>query len=528
MIAQNRNNGTRGEKVAKNMLFAIAAQAFMVIVNFVLRKVFLMILDETYLGLNGLFSDLLSMLSLAELGFGTSIVFSLYKPLAENDTEAVKSLMRYFRNVYRAVAAFVAGAGLLLTPWLQFFISEIPDIPGGLNYIRLVYIINVVNSASSYLFIYHASLLYADQKKYTELLITSVVKLAAAVLQIITLLLTRSYIAYIIIMVVSTVTQNAAVSIYARREYPYLKDKNVCKPDSGTRKTIAGNVRAMLLHKLGAVVIFSTDSIIISKFISLATVGIYSNYMLIRKALLSVIEPMFNAITAGFGNLNACENDEKKYAAFNNLLFFSAWLFGFCGISMFCIYNAFIEVWLGGDRLFDTKTVLLIVISFYLYCIRLPLGTARDACGLFRRDMWKPVFESVINIVLSVWWVKLFGISGVVLGTIASTVLVPLWVEPLVVYKYGLKKNPLRFFGRFFVYTAVTAGAGILTWLLCGLMPGGIVGILLRCCVCVIVPNCIFFVLSFRMPEFKYLLGFAKGYAGKLLSGMKRGGHDNE
>ena len=216
----------RIDQVAKNAKFALLSQMLLVIANFVVRRVFLMTLGEEYLGLSGLFTDILSMLSMAELGFGTSIVFSLYKPLAQKDTEKIKSLMKLFRLAYRCVGLFILTAGCALTPFLDFFVKEMPEeIPEA--QIQVIYLLNVLNSGLSYFFIYKASLLFADQKKYVETIITAVAKLAAAGLQVGVLLLTVNYFLYLGIMIVATLGQNVMVSLQTNRMYPYLKEKMV-------------------------------------------------------------------------------------------------------------------------------------------------------------------------------------------------------------------------------------------------------------------------------------------------------------
>ena len=294
------------------MKFALLCQATSVIVNFVLRKVFVATLGEEYLGLNGLFSDILSMLSLAELGFGTSIIFSLYKPVAEENTEKIKSLMRLYRNIYTAVGLFVLIAGTSLAPRLDLFVKEMPDIA----HIRLIYLLNVFNTAVSYFFVYKASLLFADQKKYVELIINTAVKTVCAVLQIAVLLTLRNYLVYLALMIFGTVVQNLLISHQTDKRYPYLKDKNIRPLEKEDKDTIRTNVGAMAFHKFGSVVIFSTDSILTAKLVSVAAVGLYSNYMLIRKAVLMVIETMFHGITSGMGNLNAAESNEKNTKPF--------------------------------------------------------------------------------------------------------------------------------------------------------------------------------------------------------------------
>lgn len=493
---------SRVERVAQNVKFAAISQLMLVLSNFVVRKVFIMMLGEEYLGLSGLFSDILSMLSLAELGFGTSIVFSLYKPLAEGNTEKIKSLMDLFKKVYQVIGIFVLAAGVSLTPFLGFFVKEMPqDIP----YIEWIYILNVVNTGVSYFFIYKASLLFADQKKYVEMIINTVVKLISAALQLLVLLFTRNYILYLCLIICATFLQNVVVSLKVDRMYPFLKDKQIQKLEPEDTAVIKRNVGAMVFHKIGHVAVFSTDSIIMAKFVSVAAVGIYSNYMLIRKALINVIDLFFVSIAASMGNVNACETDEKKYEVYGHVYFLSAWMFGFICICLLCLYTPFITLWLGEEYLLPFSTVFVIVLNFYMYCMRMPVNNTKEAMGLFWNDRFKPIFEVIVNLVVSIVLVRQFGIDGVLWGTLISTVTVPFLVEPYVLYKRGLKKRVSEYYIRYFGYLGITAAAAVITAGLCGLTSSGVEGFLVKMAICAIVPNVIYLVVYHRTKDFQYL-----------------------
>lgn len=506
---------SRVERVAKNIKFAMFCQALMVLVNLVVRRAFTAALGREYLGLNGLFADLLSMLSLAELGFGTSILFSLYKPVAQGDTEKIKSLMSLYRKAYCVVGLVVLVAGLALTPFLEFFVKEMPpDIPC----IRLIYALNVVNSSLSYFFIYKATLLFAYQQKYVEVLLTTGVKLAAGILQIAVLLGTQNYFLYLGVVLISTLGQNIAISLQVDRMYPYLREKDVRPLDSGEKQIIRRNVTAMVFHKCGDVAVFGTDSILMAKFVSVAAVGLYSNYMLIRKALITVIDLCFGAITSGMGNLNAVETLENKRAAFQRINFFAAWLFGWMSICLLWLYNPFITLWLGEDYLFPFPVVFLIVLNFYTACMRIPLNTARNSMGLFWNDRYKPLAEVVVNLVASVLLAQRMGIAGILLGTVISTLAVPFWIEPMVVYRKGLGQSPLGYFLRYLWYLAVTVLAAAATGALCSLLPQGGAGFAGKMAMCAFIPNGIFLGAYFWTSDFKYLLN-----VGRRLLGRARG-----
>ena len=341
-----------GESTAKNVKFTVLSELVLAGLKFVSRRVFVLLLGKEYLGLNGLFTDILSMLSLAELGFGVSITYSLYGPVAREDRELIKSLIRLYRRIYQGVSLVVLAVGVSLTPFLPFFVREMPaDIPN----ISLIYILNVVNASVSYLFTYKSTLLYVYQKKYIDGMIRAIVTLFATVVQIVTLMLTGNYVYYLYLSIGATLIQNIVISIKADKRYPYLKEKKVSPLPGTILQDIRRNVSAMILHRIGSVAVFGTDNFLIAKFVGIVTTGLYSNYMMIRGFLNVVINALFSGITPVMGKLNATETKVQKQEAFRCLNFFAAWLLGWMSICLFWLYDPFIHIWLGG-RLSVTQT----------------------------------------------------------------------------------------------------------------------------------------------------------------------------
>ncbi|MBP5273938.1 MAG: hypothetical protein ILO36_03260 [Abditibacteriota bacterium] len=524
MKTGKNNNPSRLDNIAKNMKFALLCQFLVMLVSFFSRRIFVDILGKEYLGLNSVFGDVLNLLSLAELGFADAMLYSLYKPVATNDTEKVKSLMGLFRKVYVFVGIFILTAGSLISPVSPFFVTEMKT---PVDNIWFIFLLNVINTGVSYFFIYRATLLFADQKKYVEVIITTTVRTLAAGVQIAVLMLYGDYILYLAVSILATLALNVWITLQTNRMYPYLREKKVAPLLKEDVLVIRRNVFAMLLHKVGGVIIFFTDTIIMAKFVNVAAVGIYSNYMVIRMGLLGVIHPLFNSITGTMGNLNATETEERKRAAFENVMFFSAWLFGCICVTLAVLFNPFIVLWMDSETMaFGNMIVLLIVVNLYLYCMRLPVGSARNTMGLFHIDKYKVIPESVLNLALSVWWAKLWGIPGVLWGTIASTLLVPFWVEPWVVYRWGFKKSCLGFFVRYTAYFLVTALAYLACSYLCRFTHGGVLGLFEKLLVCIAACNLIYFLAYNRLREFRYLLETVRDQAGKL-PGLRGRKNDN-
>ena len=492
----------RSKSSAKNLVVALIGQAFGLIISFIARIIFVKFLSDEYLGLNGLFTNLLTMLSLVELGVGSALVYSLYKPLADGDNEKVKSLMDLYRKAYNIIGGVVLIIGILFIPFYRYLISEVPSI----SHLDFIYILFVLNTAISYFYSYKRSLIICDQKRYIATIYRYVFYFLLNVFQIIVLFLTHNYILYLITQVVFTWLENICISIKADRMYPYLKDKNIKKLDKKELNTISKNVRAMLFHKIGGVVVNSTDNILISKLVGLIAVGMYLNYYLITSALDTITAQFFNAITASVGNLGACTNSKKVKETFNTTFFLNYLIYGVITVCLLILFNPFIEVWLGKKYLFDFGVVLVITICFYLKGIRKTCLTFKDALGLFWQDRYKPIIESIINLVASIILGIKYGVLGIFMGTIISTVTTSLWIEPYVLYKYYFKENIIDYLYRFIKYTLVV----VLTYLIVQkivilISINGILGLLIKGVVSLILSILIMTIVFIKTNEIKHV-----------------------
>lgn len=492
----------RSKSSAKNLVVALIGQAFGLIISFIARIIFVKFLSDEYLGLNGLFTNLLTMLSLVELGVGSALVYSLYKPLADGDNEKVKSLMDLYRKAYNIIGGVVLIIGILFIPFYRYLISEVPSI----SHLDFIYILFVLNTAISYFYSYKRSLIICDQKRYIATIYRYVFYFLLNVFQIIVLFLTHNYILYLITQVVFTWLENICISIKADRMYPYLNDKNIKKLDKKELNTISKNVRAMLFHKIGGVVVNSTDNILISKLVGLIAVGMYSNYYLITSALDTITAQFFNAITASVGNLGACTNSKKVKETFNTTFFLNYLIYGVITVCLLILFNPFIEVWLGKKYLFDFGVVLVITICFYLKGIRKTCLTFKDALGLFWQDRYKPIIESIINLVASIILGIRYGVLGIFMGTIISTVTTSLWIEPYVLYKYYFKENIIDYLYRFIKYTLVV----VLTYLIVQkivilISINGILGLLIKGVVSLILSILIMTIVFIKTNEIKHM-----------------------
>ena len=446
-----------------NAIVNIGGQFLTMLLNFIGRMVFIRYLSAAYLGVNGLFTDILSILNFAELGIGTAMIYSMYEPAAHNDEQKLARLMNLYKWMYRAVAASVLLFGLILLPFLPVLIKG----GEGIEHIRLIYMMYVINSASSYLMNYKNSIYQAYQKSYvraTWALVFDVIRVAG---QIVVLILTRNFILYLLVQLVAQFMPNIIISVKADREYPYLKH---CRelPDKEERSGILKNIGAMSIHKLATVIVNNTDSLLMSSFIGLTAVGIYSNYRMVIINVQNIIVKLLSAFTGSVGNLSASEEPAKVYRIYREMDFMFFVLNAYFAAGMFILINPFIAIFFGGQYCFSTVTVALIITSFFITGLRRVNLIFREGMGLFWNDRYKAVAESIINLVVSLLLVKPFGIAGIVGGTIVSTVTTCAWIEPYVLMKHGIKEEwqarLRRYFAEYAEHCALTAAISAAGW----------------------------------------------------------------
>ncbi len=437
------------QAVGRNIKYSAVNYIAVNLLKFIVRMVFVKTLPIEYLGVNGLFTNVLAMLSLAELGIGPAIVYSLYKPLAYGDKETIKSIMRLFKKVYIAVGGIILVLGLALFPFLDSFIKDGQSVPQ----VHSFYLVFLLNTVVSYLWTYKRSLLIADQKQYVVNIYQAAVQVLVAILQIIFLLIFADYWCFIILMLLGTVLENFSIARKADKEYPYLNESAEIL-DLDIKHQIVKNTKAMICHKIGGMVVFSSSNLVLSKFAGLAAVGLYSNYYMVIAALNTFAAKFFESITASIGNLMVLEESSKKIKAFKITEFITALQAAICFCGLFVLFNPFVELWVGKAYLFSEAVVAAMALSFYLTYMRKAVLMFRDACGLYWNDRYKPLAESVINLVASIYLTIHYGVIGVVLGGIISTLLTCFWVEPYVLFNNGIDIKLKDYFADYLKFTA--------------------------------------------------------------------------
>ena len=420
----------RSTNSIKNAITAVISNVVTILIGIVSQAIFIKTLGAEYLGINGLFTNIVSMLGIVELGIGSAIIYNLYEPIAKDDKEKIKSLTNFYKKSYRVIAVIVFIIGMMIIPFLKNIVGDI-SIDINIEFIYSLFIIDVV---ASYLLTYKRSILYANQKTY----ITNIVHIGYLIvmntLQIVILLIAKNFIAYLMIKIICRILENIVITIIANRKYPYIKEKNVKKIDKKTTKDIIKKVKGLIFHKVGSFVVLGTDNIIISKFLGVVTVGLYSNYNMIIQAVSNLFLQVFDSLTASVGNLLVENNCKKSYEIYKNMLMMNSILFTFATTEIICLIEPFIKVWIGEQYILSKVVLIILMVNFYIQGMRKTCLVFKMAAGIFHEDRYFPIIESIINIIVSVILVKIIGLPGVFLGTIVSTLPVILISYPKYVY----------------------------------------------------------------------------------------------
>ena len=478
--------------------------ALTILCSFVTRTVFIHMLSTEYLGVNGLFTNILNMLSLAELGIGSAIIYRLYKPILEKNEKKICELMNFYKKAYYVIALVVAGLGLILLPFLHYLIKEQPRIPDSLSVIYLLYL---ANSVISYLFIFKKSLIVGYQKEYLTSVITYGGTIALAAGQILVLLLTGNFLLYLAVQIAVTLATNVVNSMICDKLFPFQKNCRERLPKEEA-KSIFKDLSALVIYKISGVVVTSTDNIIISKFIGLSSVGLFSNYTLIVNAVYALIKKGIESMTASIGNLNASGNVKEQERIYYAVNFMAFWIYGQIAVCLFVLINPFITLWLGKHYLLPLPVVVFIALNFYLQGITGIFAIFRNTFGLFTQGKYRPVFSAMVNLGASLFLVAKVGMAGVLMGTAISYISTFLWYDPYVVHKHVFQESTRKFYMRQAEYFLVVLAGAALSFLITNRIgiANPIANWVADAGITFFVMNALVLICFSRTPEFKRLL----------------------
>ena len=500
-------NVSRIKRSSNNLLFSIILYFIKSLLSFATRTVFIYFFVEEFLGLNSLFSNILTLLSLAELGFGNAIIFSMYKPIAEGDDEKVRQLLALYKKFYRIVGTLILLVGASITPFITYIIKDAPNIP--IN-IYVVYLIFLSNTVCSYFLSFRRSLLITNQRQDIESKVGTIAVVSLNFFQILSLILFKNYYLYIILTVLFTFFENLAIFFITNKLYPQFIKNPESKLPKEEQKIITKNIFALFFHKLEYVLVCGTDNIIISAFFGASILGIYSNYALIISYIGALINFFIVAIRGSLGNYISLKKPSETLNLFKNLNFGFMWFVSWCSICLMCLFQPFVNLWLDATYLLPTGIVLLLVVSFYLNHSKYLMNTTKECAGIFWEDRYKALFTAITNIIVSLILCQYIGLAGVIWGTIISH-LIPIFVEPYFVHKIYFKTKPTTYYLTYILYFITVAVLGFVTYAVCDLvLIGGILGLIIKLAICGIVPNALFVLIYFISEKFSYWLKVAK------------------
>ena len=431
-------NNSRTFNSIKNVSVVIISKLLQIFLTFITRTLLIRKIGIEILGLDGLFTSILSVLSLAELGLGSAIIFSFYEPLIKNQEKKIAAYITFFRKVYALIGIAITLIGVSLLPVLPLLIN----LPSDVNNLNLIYVLTVMGTSVSYFFSSKRIIFEADQRKYKVTVIDAICNAYMQIAQILLIIWFQDYIMVLVNRIVFVILSNVIIEKAGNSQYSYLKQGKHCKLENKEIKKLFVNTGCVLCHNIGGVLVTGTDSMIISAIISTIVSGIYSNYVLIINSVTTFITIAINSIIPSVGNLKAeSASVEHHYSVYEMVLLVNYIASSFCTSMLFCLLNPFIEIWLGKQYLLSVNVVIVLCINFYISTMRYGIGAFCTAGGYFKETILKPILEAIINIVTSIWLAKEIGLIGVFIGTFLSLVLGSVWIDPYVLYKRWFMKS---------------------------------------------------------------------------------------
>ncbi|MGE6376912.1 lipopolysaccharide biosynthesis protein [Peribacillus muralis] len=488
----------------KNIFFGLTGQFISVFMGFAVRTALIYTLGIEYTGIDGLFTSILIMLSLANLGFDTAIIYSLYKPLASNDIQKIKAFMNLYQKAYRIIGLIVFLLGMILYPFIPNLIHD----EQAVNHLNVIYLLFLVNSVSSYYFVYKQAIIIADQKSYIISKIHNHFIIISNIIQILILLISKNYILLLSFQVFIRIIENVYIVRKVHTLYPFIKEKNDVQLNRKEKKAFYKNLYALFLYKVSGVVINGTDNIIIAKYVGIVQVGIYSNYLLIISTLSTFISHIFYSLNSSVGNLVVTEEIEKKYFLFRVIHFANFWIYGLCTVLIWNLINPFIIIWLGEEYIFNKLILFSILLNFLTTGMQNASTTYRETTGLFKKGKYRPIIAALINIIVSVILVQFIGISGVFIGTVISRLCTYFWYDPLIIYKYIFKRSVRGYFMKYVIYLMLIFISISMTEAIYSGLHSSI-NIVFGTIISLFIPNLLFYIVFRKSEEFIYILKIA-------------------
>ena len=485
------------------MKWGIIYQFSGVLVPFVCKAAIIRIFGINYLGLNSLFTSIITTLNLAELGFGSAVVFFMYKAIADEDTEQICALQNYYKRVYHIVGIIIFSVGIALTPFLKYLIKK--DVPDDIN-IYIIYILTLSATAVSYfMYAYKSSLLTAHQQESVLYKIRSAVMIVESILRIVSIFILRNYYIYVGLGVLAAIANNAFAACYAKRLYPNYIPKGKLPPAS--LQSIGKTVKGLIYYKIGVAIVTSADSIVISAFLGLVVSGKYGNYYYIVTTLFALLRIYYTSFRAGLGNSVAIDSPDTTFRMFKQLQFMQKWIISWITVCLLCMFQSFISLYAGPENMLSIGIVICICIYFYTWKIQDVVQVYKEACGYWTKDRFRPFIGAMINLFLNIITVQYIGLYGVILSTVVIAVTVDVVWAPKALFSeyfhrsrkeyyllliYGLLDLFIMCIPTYLITSQIHFNSMLLT-------------LVVQAMLCVIIPNILFVIKNYKKPELSFL-----------------------
>lgn len=490
----------RTKNAARNIVFGVALKIYQIAIPFLMRTAMIYFMGVQYLGLNSLFASILEVLNLVELGVGNAMVFSMYKPIVDDDKDRICALMKLYKVYYRVIGLIIAVAGLVLLPFIPRLIHS--DLPSGLN-IYILYLLNLSATVLSYwLFAYKNSLLQAHQRNDVTSKVTLVTVTLQYAMQLVVLIFIKNYYLYVMVALFTQALTNIITAIVVTKLYPNYKPQG--KLDKETIKDINHRIRDLFTAKLGTVMLGSVDTIVISSCLGLTVLAVYQNYFFVMNSIYGLVGIVFGSVVAGIGNSIIIESIDKNYCDFNKFTFIVSWIICVCCTCFIGLYQPFMKLWVGDDLTLPFTYVIFFCVYFYVCELAMVWATIKDATGLWHTDRFRPLIGAIVNLILNIILVQYIGLYGILLSTIISYVLVSMpWLLHNL-FKYIYKRDKKQYIKSLISYLIITILSCTLTYFVClKIHISGIARIIIILIICILISNVLQFVVFRNKDEFK-------------------------
>lgn len=496
----------RTKNATRNIVYGVLLRIYQLIIPFLLRTAMVYYMGVQFLGLDSLFVSVIQVLNLAELGVESAMIYSMYRPIIEDDSVRICALMRLYKIYYRVIGTVIAIIGLLLTPLIPKLIHG--SIPDGLN-IYTLYLLNLFATVFSYwFFAYRNSILEAHQRKDVISKVGLITNTIQFGLQFAVLIFIKNYYVYVMVALFSQILTNVITAIASYKLYPNYKP--VGRLEKTAVNEINGRIKDLFTAKLGNTLLGSADTLVISGFIGLTMLAIYQNYYYIMTAVTSFVMIMISSCSAGIGNSLASESLEKNYNDLKKLSLMVCWISGICVCCFLNLYQPFMAMWMGEENMLRYGCVILLCIYSYIYITNHVMVTYKDAAGMWHEDRFRPFCSAMFNLLLNLLLVKHIGIFAIILSTVISYVFVnmPWLVKNL--FSVVFKCSPKEYVKSYIKYSMIVILAAAASFVICRFVPDrGIIAICLRLAISIIIPNIVFVVLMGRDKNFAGVLDVA-------------------